>query len=609
MAADMDLAEFLFKRVHQLGVRAIHGVPGDYNLTMLDYIAPAGLDWVSNCNELNGGYATDGYARIKGIGAMVTTSGVGELSAINAVAGAYAEMAPLVHIVGTPSTGVQNGDKVVHHTLGDGRYRIFAEMHAKITVAQANLIDPKTAPAAIDHALRECILQSRPVYIELPTDMVSAKVPASSLSHPIDLSIPPNDEGFEDAEVDLILEKIYAAKQPFIIVDGFTSRYGVSEEANELVRVTGFPTSTTPFGKGIINETLPNFHGVYAGIAGKQVYMPWAQSCDLVLRLGPLSSDVNTYGFTTIPDPDVTITFHRDSVEVGDAGGRSHYKNLHIKGLLRKILDRLDESQIPKMDPYPDLGWPSKDLQALAAPDPASIIDQATFYQRVSKYFRSGDIILTETGTPSLGGRDFVLPPDTHLINSSIWLSIGYMLGAAQGAALAHRELIAEGKMAKEGRTILFEGDGSLQMTAQELSTMIRNKLDITIFVLNNDGYTIERWIHGMDASFNDVARWRYLEAPSYFGASDESLSPAGDADGYRVETHRAENWGQLTKILESDRFQDGRGFKMVEVMMDREDAPESLKKLVLTVQKRNKGDSKEEEKEDEVQLKAASVQ
>ena len=77
--------------------------------------------------------------------------------------------------------------------------------------------------------------------------------------------------------------------------------------ANELVRVTGFPCSTTPFGKGIVDETIPNFHGVYAGIAGKHVYMPWARSCDLVLRLGPLNSDVNTFGFTTIPDPQVTI--------------------------------------------------------------------------------------------------------------------------------------------------------------------------------------------------------------------------------------------------------------------------------------------------------------
>jgi pyruvate decarboxylase len=583
MAEQIDLAEYLFRRLYQLGVRGLHGVPGDYNLTALDYVAPCGLDWVGNCNELNAGYAADGYARVKGIGAVVTAFGVGELSVINAIGGAYAEMAPVIHIVGTPPTSVQNVGACMHHSLGDGNFRVFADMAAKVTVAQANLTHAESAPSEIDRVLRECLLQSRPVYIELPTDLVSAKVPASLLSTPISIAIPPNDEGFEDAEVDLIISKIYAAKQPFIIVDGFTSRYGpdVANLANELVRVTGFPCSTTPFGKGIVDETLPNFHGVYAGIAGKQVYMPWAQSCDLVLRLGPLNSDVNTFGFTTIPDPKVTITFHRDSVEVGNAENGGHYKNLHIKGLLQKILDRLDVSRIPKMDPYPDLGNPREQLNALEATDPGSIVDQNTFYQRVSTFFREGDIVLSETGTPSVGGRDFVLPKHTQLINSSIWLSIGYMLGAAQGAALAQRELISDG--ARKGRTILFEGDGSLQMTVQEISTMIRNKLDITIFVLNNDGYTIERWIHGMEATYNDIAPWRYLKAAEFFGAVENDPE-------YKVTTRTASTWGELERVLAEEEVKDGKGFKMIEVRMTREDAPESLKKLVQTVQKRNSG-------------------
>ena len=582
MADHIDLAEYLFRRLYQIGVRGIHGVPGDYNLTTLDYIEPAGLDWVGNCNELNAGYAADGYARIKGIGAVVTAFGVGELSAINAIGGAYAEKSPVVHVVGTPPTAVQNGGVCMHHSLGDGNFRLFAEMAAKITVAQTNLTDASTATAQIDNTLRQCILQSRPVYIELPTDLVSAKVSASRLSHPLDVSIPPNDEGFEDAEVDLILDRIYASKKPFIIVDGFTHRYGVSDLANELVKITGFPTSTTPFGKSIVNETLPNFHGVYAGVAGKQVYMPWAQSCDLVLRLGPLNSDVNTYGFTTVPDPAVTITFHRDTVEVGS----SHYRNLHIRSLLRKILDRLDVTRLPKYDPYPDLGSPSAELAALAPTNPNAIIDQDTFYQRISPFFRSGDIILTETGTPSIGSREFILPKNTMLINSSIWLSIGFMLGAAQGAALAQREMIASGAR-PSGRTILFEGDGSLQMTAQELSTIIRRKIDVLIFVINNDGYTIERWIHGMEASYNDVAAWRYRDAARFFGASEESLQGRGE---YPVHTYRAATWGELEEVLGDERVKAGKGFQMVEVMMTKEDAPESLKKLVNTVKKRNSG-------------------
>ena len=586
MAEQMDLAAYLFARLRQLGVGSIHGVPGDYNLTALDYVEPAGLHWVGNANELNAGYAADGYARVKGISAVITAFGVGELSAINAIGGAYAEMAPVVHIVGTPSTIAQNAGACLHHSLGGGNFRVFAEMYKNVTVAQANLTDASTAPSMIDRTLRECILQSRPVYIELPTNMVTAKVSAALLQTPIDTEHD-SDEGFEDTEVDTILDKIYASQQPFIIVDGFASRYGIASEADELVRISGFPTSTTPFGKGIIDETYPNFHGVYAGVAGKNIYMPWFNSCDLVLRIAPLNSDVNTFGFTTIPDNKRTITFNRDSVDVC---GTITFRNLHVKSLLRAILSRLDHSRLPKYNPYPTyLGNPRRELAELPAPSPSSIIDQNTFYRRISTFFRPNDIILTETGTPSIGSRDFILPPKTHLINSSIWLSIGYMLPAAQGAALAQRELSNESSGPKTGgRTILFEGDGSLQMTAQSISDIIRNRLDLTIFILNNDGYTIERFIHGMKAPYNDIQPWRYLEAANYFGA------PQHD-EHYPITNRRVENWGEMMELLADGGFADRKGLKMVEVVMEREDAPESLKILVRGTAERNSGGGKEE--------------
>ncbi|ETI20276.1 hypothetical protein G647_08310 [Cladophialophora carrionii CBS 160.54] len=578
MATNIDLAEYLFRRIRQVGVKAIHGVPGDYNLTALDYIEPAGLDWVGNANELNAGYAADGYARIRGVSALITAFGVGELSAINAVAGAYSELAPVIHIVGTVPTNVQDAGLCMHHSLGNGDFRVFADMYEKITVAQANLRDAATAPAQIDRCLRECVIQSRPVYIELPSNMVRAKVSAAPLKTPIDLSIPLNDEGFEDTEVDLILNKMYASRQPFIVVDGCTSRYGASEEANELVRVTGFPTSATPFGKGIINEDYPNFYGIYAGIAGNEAYMPWAQGCDFVLKLGPLESDVNTFGFSTIPDPKSSVVFHRDHVEIGGI----KYQNLHIKSLLRRILSKLEIAKLPQYNPYIDLGSPRAELMALPPTGKDDIIDQATFWRRISTFFRTGDIVMTETGTIAIGARDVVLPAHTTLVSSCIWLSIGYMLPACQGAALAQREMIAEG-LRPNGRTILFEGDGSLQMTAQSISDIIRNRLDVTILVINNDGYVIERWIHGMKAGYNDIQPWRYLEAPNYFGAPK-------DDPAYPVVTRRAETWGQLNDILAEPAFQQGKGLNIVEVIMGREDAPDVLKRLVQSTKRRNSG-------------------
>uniref|UniRef100_A0A8H7KB67 Pyruvate decarboxylase n=1 Tax=Bionectria ochroleuca TaxID=29856 RepID=A0A8H7KB67_BIOOC len=200
----------------------------------------------------------------------------------------------------------------------------------------------------------------------------------------------------------------------------------------------------------------------------------------------------------------------------------------------------------------------------------------------MSRFFRPGDIILTETGTSSSGGQSFVLPNNTTLINSSIWLSIGYTLAASQGASLAQREMAREGSR-PDGRVILFEGDGSLQMTAQAISDIIRNRLDVVMFVLNNNGYTIERLIHGYDAGYNDIQPWRHLDAPRFFGAREDDPS-------YPVRTLRASNWGEMAAVLRDEEVVRGKGLVMVEVMMDMSDAPESLKKTIADVQRRNAG-------------------
>ena len=190
MAPTIKLAEYLLIRLKQLGVDSIHGVPGDYNLAFLDYIEPQGIHWVGNCNELNAGYASDAYARIKGLGALITTFGVGELSASNAIAGAYAELAPVVHIVGTPSRHLQQNRALVHHTLNDGDFRRFAQMASHITIAQASLSDPCTCPQLIDSTIQQCLVHSRPVYIELPADMVATQVDANKPADQDKLSPP-----------------------------------------------------------------------------------------------------------------------------------------------------------------------------------------------------------------------------------------------------------------------------------------------------------------------------------------------------------------------------------------------------------------------------------
>ncbi|KAE8377389.1 thiamine diphosphate-binding protein [Aspergillus bertholletiae] len=560
MSATMHLAEYLFRRLHEAGLQAVHGVPGDYNLLMMDYIVPAGLEWVGNCNELNAGYAADGYARVKGIGALITTFGVGELSAINAVAGSYAEMAPVIHIVGTPKRAMQTRGVKLHHSVCSGKpsdFTMFAEMYSKITVAQENLWDASLAPDQIDRVIRQCVLQSRPVYLQVPADMIQEHVPASALARPLDLTPLSNDPEREQKVCDIIVERISNARRPFILIDAGTSRYGLVSEANELAKTTGFPTATTPFGKGIADETLSNFHGIYASV-GEGTYVPYVESSDLIINIGPVHSNVNTSLFTTIPNPAVSIVFDQTSVTID-----GKVWNVFPKGTLKRVLHLLNDTML-SFWPYPQLPCPRAALKRLPPAPSTGGLTQDTFFKRMSHFFQPGDIVLTETGTASNGGRDFVFPPNVGLINSGVWLSIGYMLGAAQGVALAQRN------MGSQGRTILFIGDGSFQVTAQELSTVIRKRLGAIIFVINNDGYTIERLIHGMDAEYNDIAMWRYLDSPSYFGAP-------GDGS-YPVFTARVTTWGELDGVLARESFQHGPGLRMVELMMGVSDCTDTLR-------------------------------
>lgn len=195
----------------------------------LDYIAKTGgLRWVGNCNELNAGYAADGYARVNGIAALVTTFGVGELSAVNAIAGAYSEYVPIVHIVGVPSTISQRNGMLLHHTLGNGDFKVFAKMSAEISCATGHLMDPYEIPTLIDNAIRECYVKSRPVYLTLPTDMVQKKVEGARLNKKIDLSFPPNDEEAENYCVDVVLKYLQEATNPVVLVDACAIRHRVS---------------------------------------------------------------------------------------------------------------------------------------------------------------------------------------------------------------------------------------------------------------------------------------------------------------------------------------------------------------------------------------------
>lgn len=562
MSASISLAEYLFTRLRQLGVGAVHGVPGDYNLELLDYVKPAGLLWVGNANELNAAYAADGYARIKGIGALVTTFGVGELSAINAIAGSYTEFAPVVHIVGTPPRASQDGRRLIHHTFADGEYGRFAQMSSHVTVAQTSLWDPRTCADQIDTVLSECILHSRPVYIQVPTDLVSASLPSDRLKRPISTPVDePAANPARDTALERILDRIHKAKKAVIIADGECRPLRIVDKVQEIIDATKWPTWTTAFGKGLFDETRPNFHGVYTGKFDEDIVQETINQADLVLFFGPHLSSTNTYAYTAIPSPQTTILIKGNQVDIGT----ETFRDVPATFIASRLSQRINLSKITRNEPYPQLprDW-SEPIDNLVGNQ--STIRQDKLWRSLANILRPGDIVLGETGTSGYGVREMPLPPNTRVFTPVTWLSIGFMLPAAQGAAMAQRELIESseyhGIKPGDAQTILLIGDGSFQMTAQEMATIIRHNLDVLVVLINNDGYTIERCIHGLKQEYNDISAWRYLEAPRLFGAGNDTYTAA------------ARTYAELAEVLKHDKIKSPGGLRMVEIFLDPEDAP-----------------------------------
>ncbi|KAF2838508.1 pyruvate decarboxylase [Patellaria atrata CBS 101060] len=554
----VDVAEYLFRRLHEVGVRSVHGLPGDYNLVALDYIPKNGLRWVGNVNELNAGYAADGYARVKGISAIVTTFGVGELSAINAISGAYSEYVPIVHIVGYPSTISQRNGLLLHHTLGNGDFNVFANMSRNVSCNVALLNDPHEAATQIDHAIRECYLQSRPVYISLPTDMVRKKIEGARLEKPLDLTFPPNDEEKENYVVEVVLKYLHAAKNPAILVDACAQRHRALDETHELIKKTGIPTFVAPMGKGAVDETLPNYGGVYAGDGSNAGVRERLESSDLVLSIGAIKSDFNTAGFTYRISQLNTIDFHSNYTRVK----YSEYPGVRMNGVLRKVAAKIGKLNVQE-GPIPNNRIPAEERKS-----EDTTITQAWFWPRLGQWLEPKDIVITETGTANFGIWETRFPKDVTAISQVLWGSIGYATGSCQGAALAAKELGVK-------RTILFTGDGSFQLTAQEVSTMIRNGLSPILFVINNAGYTIERYIHGFDADYNDIPDWQYTKLPEVFGAKD--------AKTYQVRTKE-----EVNRLFEDRDFSQGDKLRFVEIFMPRDDAPIALKSTAEAAAKTN---------------------
>ena len=494
----ITVAEYLLIRLKEIGVDHLFGVPGDFVLGFLNQVLKSGVEYVGTCNELNAAYSADGYARIRGIGAFASTFGVGELSAVNGVAGAFAERVPVVVITGSPATIHFRNRPLLHHTLGD--YQIPLRIYDKITASSTQLVSAQTAPAEIDRVLSDCLYRQLPVYISLPADVVGMKCARPDPFHfPTAAPSDPNALGEAIREALGMLEK---ARRPVVIGDVELIRFKLQGEFAGFLDKTGFPYTTMMLGKSVLSEHHPQFIGLFEGERSRDYVKNRVDSADCVLQLGALMTDFNTGGFTTNLDDSKTISANIHSVKIS----HHFYENVSLRDFILGLTEKLSKRDPAGLDIQSASGGFLHRHTESYLPEPAKPLTIQRFFDRMSHFVKDNSIVVAETGVALFSAAEMLLPEGATFIAQTFYGSIGYTVGATLGVGLA----------ARNRPVVLFVGDGSFQVTGQDLSTMIRKGLKPVIFLINNDGYTIERVI--TDRPYNDIQPWRYHKLPELFG-------------------------------------------------------------------------------------------
>ncbi|MGW4768655.1 alpha-keto acid decarboxylase family protein [Nocardia sp. NPDC004278] len=484
----MTIGEFLLRRLAEAGIGHLFGVPGDYNLELLQQLEDhSTMKWVGNCGELNASYAADGYARLNGMGALLVTNAVGAMSAINGVAGCYAEHVPVVCICGSiPLRSIDRG-LGMHHTMADGTQDRFLGAFAQVTAAQARLT-PRNAAIEIDRLIRTAWREKLPVYLELPSDIAYLDIEVPT--EPLVLAQPSSDPERLVSCIAAVASHLSAATSPAILVDLDADRFGVAAQVMELAAKMQLPVAVSSTAKAVIDETFPYYVGVYNGRASAQHTLDAMETSDCLLCIGYRPIEVTTGDFTAALPAD-TIHLRGHSVDVGN----DNYQAVTLEEVLRGVI-----VAVPHVT---DRATSPMEAAPRVHTDGSAELTQAVYWQALQEYIQPGDVLLVDNGT-SYALFGLQLPAGCTFVGSVNWGSIGYSVAALLGTLTA----------APDRRHLLFVGDGSFQLTAQELSTILRHDHKPVIFLINNGGYTIERGYLGKTESYNDIATWAYADLP-----------------------------------------------------------------------------------------------
>jgi indolepyruvate decarboxylase len=537
MTSLSTIGEYLVRRLEETGARHVFGIPGDYVLRFYDLLLQSRMKVVGTCTEAGAGFAADAYARVNGIGIVCVTYCVGGPSTLNAIAGAYAEKSPLIVISGAPGLGERARHPLLHHRVRD--FNTQREIFEKVTAAAVALEDPAAAPAQIDEAIAICQRQKRPVYLELPRDMVDA--PCAS---PKPLAPAPDQS--DPAALREALQETAAllrqARRPVILAGVEIHRFGLQKALLRLVEHTGYPIAATLLGKSIISELHPQYLGVYEGAMGLDAVRRAVEQSDCVLILGAFMTDINLGIYTANLDPARSINATSERIAIK----HHNYEGLQLRDFIEGLIRC-----------HPGSGGAATAVQKRVAappfnPQPQRPITVRRFFARMDEFLTEKTMVISDIGDSLFGAADLVIHRGTEFLSPAYYSSMGFAVPAAVGAQVNKPNL----------RPVVFVGDGAFQMTGQELSTVVRCGLNPIVFVLNNHGYTTERIIH--DGPYNDIHNWAYHRWPQILGA------------GWGCEVNTE---GDLEAALDQARRNTG-SFSIINVQLEPLDHSMALERL-----------------------------
>jgi indolepyruvate decarboxylase len=526
-SASFTIGTYLIERLYDLGVRHIFGVPGDFTLKFCKLLERQNkIRFIGTTREDTAGFAADGYARKrdKGVGVVLVTHGVGALSTVNPIAGAYAESSPVIVISGAPGLSERKNTQLIHHSFGPPGAQL--KIFENFTCRAVALDDLPNAARQIDLVVESVWRQKKPGYIELPRDMVDKKiVPYQGADDPFCQFAASDEETLKEtiAETAAWLQR---AERPAILAGVELHRFGAQEDLLRLLDATRLPVAATIMGKSVISERHPCYVGVYQGAAGSDATRRWIEDADLLLTLGVMFTDVNMGMNTARIDLNRTIRANQGEVAV------KHHKfpvvmlKDFLVGLVREVKARGIKPRTPPQIAKNETSAPGK--QAKNAK-----LTMAALIQILNRKITPDMAIVCDTGDCLFASAELNIPEKTAFFASAFYTTMGFAVPAALGINCA----------SPESRMLILVGDGAFQMTGTELATF--KKLDFApiVVIINNGGYATERVI--LEGKYNDIPNWNY----------EDVCRLVNSGVGLRVETPAQLETALDTAILDKSRM------------------------------------------------------